>query len=88
VVQLEIFNPKSFSFGFRILWDPPWERKDLSANEAFMLMWHWPGQNKEWLFSGAGIPILAVLVWFIKKEFLWIKPLAVSSSLPPLLPLA
>jgi hypothetical protein len=30
-------------------------------------MWHWIAANKEWLFSGAGISILAVGGWFLKK---------------------
>lgn len=32
-------------------------------------MWRWIDQNRQWLFSGAGITALAIVVWFIKK--LW-----------------
>jgi hypothetical protein len=34
-------------------------------------MWHWITANKEWLFSGAGISILAAGWWFLKKPSLF-----------------
>ena len=37
-------------------------------------MWHWVAQNKEWLFSGAGITLLFVLWWFVKRLFARSKP--------------
>jgi hypothetical protein len=39
-------------------------------------MWHWVAQNKEWLFSGAGITLLVVLLWFVKKLLRTDKPAA------------
>jgi hypothetical protein len=30
-------------------------------------MWSWLTQNKEWLFSGAGLTVLAVIVWFVRN---------------------
>ncbi len=32
-------------------------------------MWNWIAQNKEWLFSGAGLTALGILLWFIKRYF-------------------
>jgi hypothetical protein len=30
-------------------------------------MWHWIGQNKNWLFSGAGITVLAAVWWLARR---------------------
>jgi hypothetical protein len=30
-------------------------------------MWRWLGQNKEWLFSGVGISVIAIVWWFVKR---------------------
>jgi hypothetical protein len=30
-------------------------------------IWHWVTQNKDWLFSGAGLSVLAVLGWIFKR---------------------
>jgi hypothetical protein len=31
-------------------------------------MWHWVVENREWLFSGAGVALIGVLLgWFLKK---------------------
>lgn len=30
-------------------------------------MWSWLVQNREWLFSGAGISIIAVVLWFLRR---------------------
>ena len=30
-------------------------------------MWHWIAQNSQWLFSGAGMTVLAVLWWVSKR---------------------
>jgi hypothetical protein len=47
-------------------------------------MWHWVAQNKEWLFSGAGITLLVILWGIVKKLSAKGKP--VVSPLPEFSP--
>lgn len=37
-------------------------------------MWHWLAQNKQWVFSGAGLTVLAVLWWLAKRLALTARP--------------
>src|SRR5258707_516929 len=32
-------------------------------------MWNWLAQNKEWVFSGVGLTVLAVGCWLVKRIF-------------------
>jgi hypothetical protein len=32
-------------------------------------MWDWIVQNKQWVFSGAGVSIIAAVLWFLSKLF-------------------